>query len=119
MENAKIHPIPRYQSIMPVELSNSKPTPHPIYTHSTTHQSSLLHIRRRKRLNHTRTIHKSRPENPVRIRKHAILQTDNNELTSAEASADQAANVLRVREIERGVHFVENVHGSRGVLEQR
>jgi hypothetical protein len=89
-----------------------------MYNPPNTHQSSSLHISRRKRLHHTRTIHEPCPENPVRIRKHAVLQTDNNELTAAEASADQATDILRVREIESGVHFVENVHGSWRVLEE-
>lgn len=79
---------------------------------------SLLHIRRRESLDHTRAIHKPCPENAVRVREHAILQTDDDELTAAEARADQATDVLGVREIESGVDFVENVHGCWGVLEQ-
>lgn len=34
---------------------------------------SLLHISRRKSLDHTRTIHEPCPEDPVRVREHAIL----------------------------------------------
>jgi len=85
-------------------------TPH-IHPSITPHHRSLLHIRRRKSLDHTRTIHEPRPENAVRVRKHAVLQTDDDELTATEARADQAADVLGVGEIESGVDFVENVHG--------
>jgi len=97
----------------PVPASNASYTPP-----STPHHRSLLHIRRRESLDHTRTIHESRPENAVRVREHAVLQTDDDELTAAEARADQATDVLSVREIESGVDFVENVHGCWGVLEQ-
>lgn len=79
---------------------------------------SLLHIRRCESLDHTRAIHEPRPENAVRVRKHAILQTDDDELTAAEARADQATDVLGVGEIESGVDLVEDVHGCWGVLEQ-
>ena len=79
---------------------------------------SLLHIRRRERLDNTRAVHEPRPENAVRVREHAILQTDDDELAAAEARADQAADVLRVREVERGVDFVEDVHWRGGVLEE-
>lgn len=79
---------------------------------------SSLHIRRRERLDNTSTVHEPRPENPVRVREHAILQTDHDELTAAEARADQSADVLRVGKVEGGVDFVENVHGCWGVLEE-
>ena len=79
---------------------------------------SLLHISRRKSLDHTRTIHEPCPENPVRVREHAILQADHDELTAAEARTDQATNVLGVGKIESGVDLVENIHGGWGVLEQ-
>jgi hypothetical protein len=84
----------------------------------TPHHRSLLHIRRRKSLDHTRAVHKPCPENAVRVRKHAVLQTDDDELAAAEARADQATDVLGVREIESGVDLVENVHGCWGVLEE-
>jgi hypothetical protein len=94
----KNHPFPRYQSTNHAHgRMQSRSSALALFAprlRPSTHQQSLLHICRRKRLNHTGTIHKPRPENPVRIREHAILQTDNNELTAAEASADQAANIL-------------------------
>lgn len=80
---------------------------------------SLLHICRRERLNHTRTIHESCPENAVGVCEHAVLQTDDDELTAAEARADQTTDVLGVRKIESGVNLVKNVHGCWRVLEQR
>jgi len=89
------------------------------HTHIQAAVISSLHIRRRQRLHHTRTIHKPRPENPVRIRKHAVFQTDDDELATAEARADQAADVLCVRKIEGGVDFVEDVHGRWRVLQER
>ena len=54
------------------------------------------YIRRRKSLNHTRAITKPRLENPIRILKHAILQTDYDKLRSLEPRLDQAADVLRM-----------------------
>ena len=97
--------------------------PVPASNASCTHPSalpiiSLLHIRRREGLDHTRTIHKPHPENAVGICEHAILQTNDDELTAAESRANEPANVLGVREIESGVDLVENVHGCWGVLEQ-
>ena len=73
---------------------------------------------RRQRLNNTRAIHKPGPEDPIRIRKHAVLETDDDELAAAEARADQAADVLRVRQVEGGVDFVQDVHGCGGVLQE-
>ena len=70
-------------------------TPH-LHPLSTPRHLSLLHIRWRECLNHTGTIHKPCSENPVRIRKHAVLQTDDDELTAAETCADQATDVLGV-----------------------
>jgi hypothetical protein len=108
---------------------NQTPTPntHPhhyqhalpnTHTQAIVTSSSSLHIRRRQRLHHTRAIHKPRAENPVRVRKHAVLQTDDDELAAAEARADQPADVLRVREVEGRVDFVEDVHGRGRVLEE-
>jgi hypothetical protein len=99
---------------MPIDLSNAPCTPiQPIIT-----RTPSLHIRRRQRLHHTRPIHKSGPKNPICIRKHAVLQTDDDKLTPAEARADQAADVLGVRQVERRVHFVKDVHGGWRVLKE-
>jgi hypothetical protein len=74
----------------------------------TTHS---LEIRRSQRLHHTSTLRKPRPENPIRVHEHAILQTDNNKLAALKSGLDKATDVLGVRKIEGGVDFVEDVHG--------
>lgn len=98
----------------PIQFQQVTPQVHP----SALPIISLLHIRRRERLDHTRAVHEPCPENAVRVREHAVLQTDDDELTAAEACADQATDVLGVGEIESGVDLVEDVHGCWGVLEQ-
>lgn len=50
---------------LPKRLANNPYTVQPEFR--------LLHIGRRQRLYHTRAIHKSRAEDPIRIRKHSIL----------------------------------------------
>jgi hypothetical protein len=78
----------------------------------------LLEIRRRQSLHHTRALTKPRSKDTVRILEHAILQGDNDELTALEPCLDEPSNILRVRQIERGVDFVEDVHGCRFELEE-
>jgi hypothetical protein len=78
--------------MLPMDLTVPAVTPH-IHL-PTSPIISLLHIRRRESLDHTRTIHEPCPENAVRVCEHAVLQTDDDELTAAEARADQAADVL-------------------------
>lgn len=80
--------------------------------------NTSFHIRRRKRLNNTRAIHEPRPKYAIRIRKHSIFQTDNDKLTAFEPRPDQAANILRMREIECCVDFVQDIHWRRRVLEE-
>ena len=58
-------------------------------------------------------------KDPIRILEHAVLETDYDELAALEATLDQATNVLWVREVERRVDFIENVHGRRLELQQR
>jgi len=53
-----------------------------------------FHVSRRKCLDSTGPIRKPRPENPICVLEHAILQTDNNELGTLESSLDQATDVL-------------------------
>jgi hypothetical protein len=72
---------------------------------------SAFQLPRRHDRNHTGPLAEPRPENAVGILKHAILQTDHDELAALEPRLDDAADVLRVREIQRRVHFVEDVHG--------
>lgn len=75
-------------------------------------------IRRRQHLHHTSPLTKPRPKNTIRILKHAILQTHHDELAPLEPRLDQAPDILRVGEIERGVDFVEDVHGRGLELEE-
>ncbi|PSN69326.1 hypothetical protein BS50DRAFT_339636 [Corynespora cassiicola Philippines] len=81
--------------------------------------TSLLHLGRRRRLDNAGAVHESRPEDAVRVLEHAVLETDHNELRALEPRLDKTANVLRVRQVERSVHLVENVHGRRLELQQR
>ena len=81
--------------------------------------NASLEIRRGKRLHDAGALAEPRLEDPVRVLKHAVLETDDDELRPLEARLDQAADVLRVREVERGVDLVEYVHGRRLELEQR
>lgn len=69
-------------------------------------------------MHHTRTFTESRAEDAVRVLKHAVLQTNDNELRALEARLDQTTNVLRVRGIECSINFVQNVHRSRLKLQQ-
>ena len=78
----------------------------------------LFQIAPRKRLHHARTIHEPRPEHSIRVLEHPIFQGDDDELCAIEAGTDQAANILRVAEIEGRVHFVEDVHGCRFDLQE-
>lgn len=78
----------------------------------------LLEVCRRQCLDHTCALAEPRFENSISILKHAILQTNNDELRCFESRLDQTANVLRVRKIQGGVYFVEDVHGCGLELEQ-
>jgi hypothetical protein len=79
---------------------------------------SLSQIRWRKRLHNRRPILEPRSEDAIRILEHTILQTDDNELTALETCFDQPANVLRMRQIQRGIDFVQDVHGRGFELEK-
>ena len=70
-----------------------------------------LEIRRRKRLHNRSTIHKPRSEDSVCVLEHAVFQTDDDELTALESGLDQSADILRVRQIQSSIYFVEDVHG--------
>lgn len=78
----------------------------------------LLEIGSRKRLYHAGTLGEASAENAVGVLEHAVLQTDNDELGALEASLDQATDVLRVRQVQRGVDFVQDVHGGGLELQQ-
>ncbi|EYE97566.1 uncharacterized protein EURHEDRAFT_299314 [Aspergillus ruber CBS 135680] len=70
----------------------------------------LLHIRRSQCLDNTRSFTEPRPEDPVRVLEHAILQGNDDELRSLETGLDQTTDVLCVRQIKRSIDFIQNVH---------
>lgn len=76
------------------------------------HESSLHHT------DNTGSFTKPRPKNPVCVLEHTILQTHHNELTALEPGLDQSTNVLSMRQVQSGIHFVQNVHGCRLELEK-
>ena len=73
----------------------------------------LLQVCSSQTLYNTRTLLKARPEYPISILKHAILQADHNKLAASEPGLDQSANILCVRKVQRGINFVENIHRRR------
>ena len=54
----------------------------------------------------------------VGVVEHALLQRHDDELAVAEVRAEHGADVLRVAEVERRIHLVENVQG-RGLEQQQ
>ena len=54
----------------------------------------------------------------IRILEHAILQTDDNELGALEARLDQTTDILRMRQVKRGIDLVQDVHWCGLELEQ-
>ena len=63
----------------------------------------------RRALDNTCPIAEARAEEYVRVREQALLERDDDELRAAEARAEEGANVLRVRQVKRGVDLVEDV----------
>ena len=53
-----------------------------------------------------------------RVREHAVLQTDDDELRSLEASFEQTTDILCVGQVQRSINFVQNVHRRRLELEK-
>lgn len=99
---------------------------HPQYNNKTnqaaavkpTEEKKSPQIRRRQRLHHTCALAEPRPKDAVRVLEHAVLERHDNELRPFEPRLDQAANVLRVRQVQRGVDLVQDVHGRRLELEE-
>jgi hypothetical protein len=58
--------------------------------------STLLHVRSRQSLYHTRPLAESRAENAICILEHAVLETDDDELRALEPIFDQQTNILGV-----------------------
>ena len=62
-------------------------------------------------------IAESRVEKDIRVGEDTLFEQDDDELYLAEPPAEQRANVSRVREVQRCVDLVEDVHRrGRGVL---
>ena len=77
------------------------------------HLPTLLEIRRRQGLYHTRPFTEPRPEYAIRVLEHPILQTDNNKLAALKPGLDQAPDILGMRKVQGCVDFVQYVHGRR------
>jgi hypothetical protein len=86
---------------------------------STTLVLRICRVALRSALDHARTIAEARAEQDVRIREEALFERDDNELCAAEPRAEERADVLRVREVERHVDLVKDVHQHRLELQQR
>lgn len=79
----------------------------------------LFHIGGGKRLNNTGALAESCTEDAVGILEHAVLQGHHNELRTLEACLDKATDVLGMRQIQRGIDLIENVHWRRFELQER
>ena len=55
----------------------------------------------------------------IGVSEEALLEGDDDKLCAAETGAEERADMLRVREVERGVDLVEDVHRRRLELQQR
>jgi hypothetical protein len=79
-----------------------------------THEAiSLFQVSWCKGLDNTGSLAESCSEDSIGILEHSVLQTDDNELTAFEASFDESANVLCVRQIKSSIHLIEDIHGCR------
>lgn len=58
-------------------------------------------------------------EDAVGVLEHAVLERHYDELRVLEARLDDAPDVLRVAQVQRRVHLVQDVHGRRLELEER
>ncbi len=82
----------------------------------------MIQVRRaalRGALDHASAVAEAGTEEDVCISKEALLQRDDDELCAAEAGAEESADVLGMREVERGVDLVEDVHRRGLELQQR
>ncbi len=59
----------------------------------------LLEIRCRQGLYYTCALTESCPEYAIRVLKHSILETNDNELAAFEPILDQSSNILSMRQI--------------------
>ena len=73
----------------------------------------------RSALDDARAVAEARPEEDVGVREEALLERDDDELCAAEPRAEEGADVLRVRQVQRRVDLVEDVHRCWLELQQR
>jgi hypothetical protein len=78
----------------------------------------LISHRERRRTGHATQAHLCLEED-VGVGEEAFLKRDDDELAALEAVPEELADVLRVREIQRGVDLVEDVHRRRLKLQER
>jgi hypothetical protein len=114
------HPSRRITPPCPPRRTNSRRLPH----HRILPLALPMTIQRRVAalrgaLDYAHAIPESRPEEDVRIREQALLERDDDELRAAEPRPEERADVLRVREVQRCVYLVEDVHRRRFELQQR
>ena len=82
----------------------------------------MIQVRRaalRGTLDDASAVAKAGAKEDIRISEEALLERDDDELGAAEACAEERADVLRVREVERSVDLVEDVHRRGLELQQR
>jgi hypothetical protein len=86
---------------------------------STTLVLRICRVALRSALDDARAVAEARAEQDVRVREKALFERDGDELRATEASAEERADVLRVREVKCRVDLVEDVHRRRLELQQR
>jgi hypothetical protein len=92
-------------------LCNLEPISNKIYTKYLNHVSLdvmtiALPIRPARRRYDRGAINKPRAEDAVGVLKHAVFQTDDNELGALEPCLEETPNILRMGEIEGGIDLV-------------
>jgi hypothetical protein len=86
---------------------------------STTLVLRIWRVALRSALDYARGVEEACAEQDVRVCEEALFERDDDELRAAEARPEERADVLRVREVQRRVDLVEDVHRCRLELQQR
>lgn len=115
--------LPEFKRLLPQQARSSsraaaESRPRTPYPQPDRLPAKSLQVRSGETLHHARALLEAGPEDAVRVLEHAVLETYHDELTALEPRLDQAANVLRMREVQGRVDFVEDVHGCRLELEE-
>ena len=98
----------------PTEHPDPQPCAYSPYTpthRNRTAYHSSLQILRSQHLYQTRPLLKPGAKDPIRVLKHAVLQTHHNKLTTLEPSLDQPTNILRMAQIQRRIDLIQDIHG--------